>query len=88
MNNLEKYIQVSEDFGNLNLSDGDMIAFIIQYEPSLRMVQEEHIKFYINFLNQMPKDILYLSCKNIVIKCLNEITLLNAMDSKKIEQKK
>jgi hypothetical protein len=82
MNNLKKYIQVSEDFGNLILTDGEMICFIVKHEPTIEVLCEEHSKFYINFLHQMPQEILYISCKNIVLKYLDKITLLNAKDSK------
>jgi len=82
MNNIKKYIQVCEDFANLILTYDEMICFILKHEPTITILCEEHLKFYINFLHQMPQEILYLSCKNIVIKYLEKITFLDAKDSK------
>ena len=82
MNNLQKFTQVCAEFVNLELTDGEMIVFIIKHEPSVQILCEEHSKFYINFLHQMPQEILYLSCKNIVLKYLEKITLLDAKDTK------
>lgn len=82
MNNLQKFTHICEDFANMDLTDGEMIVFIVKYEQTLEILCEEHLKFYINFLHQMPIEILYISCKNIVIKYLDKVTLLNSKDSK------
>jgi len=82
MNNLKKFTQVCEDFANLELTDTEMICFIVKYDPNISVLCEKHLKFYINFLHQMPQEILYLSCKNIVIKYLDKVTFLDAKDLK------